>query len=607
LTSMACTREFAAAQSAALPALAELVGTEAALRESEALNRSIVEASSDGIKLIDLDGSVAFINPSGCKALGISAPCDVVGRKWVDTWPLTTKRMALCALQQAMSGQVAQFTAERVAMDGSAKWWDIVLSPVLGANGKPVRLVCISRDVTQQRRTDQQVRWNATHDPLTGLPNRRLFNARLGEAVLAAEASGGRVGLLHLDVDHFKNINDALGHDAGDALLTIFAERLTRVVRSGDTIARLGGDEFALVLPGLQADQEISEIVQSILLRMREPFVYADRVLDCRASIGASIYPAHGRSPDELLKNADIALYSAKAAGRGGLMVFQPEMRAEVQRRSAMIARARDAVQDGRIVPYYQPKIDFRSGCVAGFEALLRWRDPNGRLRKPAALAAAFEDFEVALSISQRMLTQAVDDAARWLDQGLAFGHVAINAAAAEFRQDNFAERVLESLSAARLPTRRFQVEVTETVFLGRGSEHVERALHLLSREGVTIALDDFGTGYASLRHLKQFPVDVIKIDQSFVRDLHNGPGDAAIIDAVLKLGKSLGISTVAEGIETKEQAAHLAEAGCNYAQGFLYSKAVAAERVPALVREFAVRARPVIGLKDDDLAMRYS
>jgi diguanylate cyclase (GGDEF)-like protein/PAS domain S-box-containing protein len=560
---------------------------EDALRRSEALNRSIVEASIDCIKLIDLEGKIVFVNDAAVRSLELADRRTLVGRAWLDLWPRSARKEAAEAFKKARKGGVAAFRAEREAASGGSKWWDVVLSPVIGPDGTATSLVTISRDITEQRLQDERVHWSATHDPLTALPNRTLFNSRLSEAILQAEIEGGKVGLLHLDVDHFKQINDAMGHDAGDVLLKTFADRLRKVVRAGDTVARLGGDEFAVVLPRLSSGQDISLIVESILVRMKEPFVYSDRVLDCRASIGASLFPVHGNSPEELLKNADTALYAAKAGGRGGLMVFRPEMRAEMQRRSSMVSLARDALEDNRILPYYQPKVDLRSGCISGFEALLRWRDPNGRLRSPGQISAAFEDLDVATAISEQILKRAVRDASRWLKAGVKFGHVAINAAAAEFRHDNFAQRVLEELEKAGLPTCRLQVEVTETVFVGRGAEHVERALQLLSREGVTIALDDFGTGYASLRHLKQFPVDVIKIDQSFVRDVHNGPGDAAIIDAVLSLGQSLGISTVAEGIETHAQAEHLRRSGCDYGQGYLYSRAIPAERVPGLVRQF--------------------
>jgi EAL domain-containing protein (putative c-di-GMP-specific phosphodiesterase class I) len=317
---------------------------------------------------------------------------------------------------------------------------------------------------------------------------------------------------------------------------------------------------------------------------MRAPFVHAGRMLDCRASLGASMYPAHGNASREVLKNADVALYAAKAAGRATLMMYNAELRNDMQRRMAMVQLARNAIVDDRIIPYYQPKLDLQSGTVDGFEALLRWRTPRGRIGQPATLEAAFEDLEVAAALSDRMIDRVIADMRGWLDRGIAFKHVAVNASAAEFRRDNFAERVLDQLARADIPTRCFQIEVTETVFLGRGAEYVHRALALLNAQGVKIALDDFGTGYASLRHLKKFPVDIIKIDRSFVRDMEVDPGDEAIVRAVINLGKSLGIHVVAEGIEGEAQVQRLMRLNCDFGQGFLFSKAVPANRVPALV-----------------------
>jgi len=248
---------------------------------------------------------------------------------------------------------------------------------------------------------------------------------------------------------------------------------------------------------------------------------------------------------------------------------------------------ARDAINDDRIIPFYQPKLDIQTRQLVGFEALLRWRMSNGRIGHPASIEAAFEDSSVAAAISDRMIERVIADMRGWLDKGIEFNHVAVNSSAAEFRRDNFAERVLEQLRAAKIPTRCFQLEVTETVFLGRGAEYVHRALALLSSQGVKIALDDFGTGYASLRHLKQFPVDIIKIDQSFVRDMEADPGDEAIVRAVINLGRSLGIKVVAEGIEREEQAQRLIELECDFGQGFLFSKAVPASRIPSLVERW--------------------
>ena len=292
----------------------------------------------------------------------------------------------------------------------------------------------------------------------------------------------------------------------------------------------------------------------------------------------------NGDCRTDLMKNADIALYAAKAAGRGKLRIFQSDMRHEMQRRASMLGLARTALRQKRILPYYQPKIELLSGRIAGFEALLRWRHPRKGIQTPDTVAAAFEDLTLAAELSDRMVEGVIADLRRWRDEGVRFGHVAINAAAAEFRRGNFAEQLLERLHKASVPPRCLQVEVTETVFLGRGAEYVERALKTLSTEGIQIALDDFGTGFASLSHLKQFPVDIIKIDRSFVRDLQQDPEDAAIVNAVINLGRNLGIRIVAEGIETEAQEEFLVALGCDYGQGFLYGKPTAAKRVPGLL-----------------------
>ena len=450
------------------------------------------------------------------------------------------------------------------------------------------RIIMTVRDVTEEKTAEQRIRWSASHDGLTRLANRACFQEKLEQAVAAARREDLAVGVLVLDLDHFKQVNDALGHDVGDALLRMIADRLREVAGTSDTVARLGGDEFAIVVPALHSELDLIQLSRAIQDRMREPFLHEGRILDCRVSSGAAIFPVYCGNTEELLKNADMALYAAKAAGRATVTMFEPQMRDDILRRTAMVQQARAAIRDDRVLPYYQPKLDLVSGSVEGFEALLRWRMPNGRIGLPAALEAAFEDLEVAAAISDRMIERVIADMRRWLDRGTPFRHVAVNASAAEFRRDNFAERVLEELRRAGIPTRCFQLEVTETVFLGRGAEYVHRALALLNAQGVKIALDDFGTGYASLRHLKQFPVDIIKIDRSFVRDMETDPGDEAIVRAVINLGKSLRIGVVAEGIEAQSHAARLLELGCDFGQGFLYSPAVGASRVPTLIRRLS-------------------
>ncbi len=475
----------------------------------------------------------------------------------------------------------------RRASDRAERWVTMNGWRTHKADSQLRRIILTARDATEEKTAEERVRWTASHDGLTGLANRSLFQEKLDLSIHSATAEGGAVGLLLLDLDHFKQINDTLGHDAGDALLKLFAERLRGVVRAGDTVARLGGDEFAVVLPDVPGELTLIQLSRSINECLREPFVHAGRILDCRVSIGASMFPMHGRTSEALLKNADIALYAAKAAGRGTVTLFEPHMRDDVQRRASMVQTARDALRDDRVIPYYQPKLDLARRAIVGFEALLRWRTDSGRIGEPAQIEAAFEDAEVAAAISDRMIDRVIADMRGWLDRGIEFQHVAVNASAAEFRRDNFAERVLDQLRLARIPTSCFQLEVTETVFLGRGAEYVHRALALLNARGVRIALDDFGTGYASLRHLKQFPVDIIKVDRSFVRDMDVDPGDEAIIRAVVNLGRSLGIRVVAEGIETEAQAEQLIGLECDFGQGFLFSKAVAASRVPGLVARY--------------------
>jgi diguanylate cyclase (GGDEF)-like protein/PAS domain S-box-containing protein len=565
----------------------ETTAARAALRESEAINRSIVEASSDCVMLLDLEGILTFLNGPGACALEIDDPTIYLGRPWASLWPSAARPLVQTAITAARDGGVGRFSGACPTARGNPRWWDVVVSPVFGDAGNTIKLVAMARDITEQREAEERLFRAATRDALTGLPNRSHFQQVLSEAVTRARSECSKLGLLLLDLDGFKEVNDTLGHDAGDALLQTFAKRLVGCSRHSKTVARLGGDEFAVLFEEVTDTEELRDRANEIVECLGEPFIHAGQILECHATIGAALFPYHGSSPDELLKNADIALYVAKASDRGGVATFTGSHRAAMQQNLSMVSLARAAVREDRIVPFYQPKIAVDEGSIHGFEALLRWRHPRSGIQLPAAISSAFDDFELAREISDKMIGQAVNDMREWLDRGISFGHVAVNAGAAEFRRNNFAETILERLEKAGIPPNCFQLEVTETVFLGRGSEYVDRALKLLDAAGVTIALDDFGTGFASLRHLKQFPVHVIKIDQSFVRDLDVDPDDAAIIAAVINLGQSLKIDVVAEGVETMQQEAKLQDLGCRFMQGFLYSEAIPASDVPALLRSW--------------------
>lgn len=507
-----------------------------------------------------------------------------------DAWSLTTHPedigMAAAAMTHSMTTGTPLDIRVRVRVVQSGyRWFRATAYPRRDEKGNVIRWYGYTEDIHEHVLVEQKIRWTAEHDALTGLPNRMLFNKRLEGAIEQALQKISRVGLLLLDVDQFKEVNDLLGHDAGDALLRYFSQKLVVALPSSATIARIGGDEFAVLLPEITTQQELVSHCTAIFDALKEPFRFAGRNVDCRTSIGAALYPDHGQRSSELMKHADLALYSAKSSGRGRMMLFEASMHDEMRRRVAMVNRGRAAVEEGSIVPYYQPKVSMSTGKIVGFEALLRLREKRGRVFTPATISAAFEELDVAEAIGEVMLEKVVADMVAWRKEGLAFGHVAINAAPAEFRRSVLADRVIEKLEQAGIPARELQLEVTEGVFLGRGAENAESTIRQLHDYGVNIALDDFGTGFASLSHLRQFPVDTLKIDRSFVSDVAHLSDDAAIVAAIVSLGRNLGIKVVAEGVETPEQAMTLRAQGCEYGQGYLFCRPTPSEEIPALLR----------------------
>ncbi|MEV4935835.1 sensor domain-containing protein [Sphingobium sp. LSP13-1-1.1] len=456
---------------------------------------------------------------------------------------------------------------------GALRWIKSVGWSSFSDCGKPLRVIVTFQDVTEERNSEERIRWAATHDPMTHMPNRALWQATLEEMTEQARRTGESFGLILVDIDDLKRTNDTLGHDAGDALLCGFAQRFAACAPADAMIGRLGGDEFGMIAPSLASSAALSDWSVELLGGVRAPYVHNGRSLDYGISMGGAVFGEHGDDATELLKAADLALYASKSSGRGRLTLFQSQLRADAQHRSSMIHMARQALVDDLVVPYYQPKVDMRTGRVLGYEALLRWRHPRTGVHAPDTIAAAFDNTELAVELTEKMLAKVVRDVDRWRRAGQDPGRVAINASAADFMQHDFADYVLAHLARCAIPPQRFEIEVTETVFLGRGAEQVERALHRLSLAGVRIALDDFGTGYASLSHLKQYPVDVLKIDRSFISNIEQDPGDAVIVDAIVKLGSSLGMEVVAEGVETVGQVEMLIARGCTIGQGYLMGR----------------------------------
>jgi diguanylate cyclase (GGDEF)-like protein/PAS domain S-box-containing protein len=472
--------------------------------------------------------------------------------------------------------------------DGKTMW--------LGSRAEqagPDRIVGVTFDITDRKMAEAELWRLANHDGLTGIPNRVMFQERLEQALAEAKRQGTSVGLLVIDLDEFKDINDSFGHDAGDALLKETAVRLSAMVRKADTVARLGGDEFVVLLSGSFDLEHAAARAKSIARTLSQPVFYAGQVIASRASIGVSAFHDHHAGPADLMKDADIALYQAKAEGRNRVVTYSPEMRAATDQRIALRREMREAISLDQIRPFYQPKVCLSTGEVMGLEALARWEHPTKGVLTPSTFGPIFDDPELATMVGKRLIGKVASDMRRWLDNGLSFGHVAINLSHVEFMHPDLAENILSILDREKVSPQQLEIEITERVLLDAQSDAVSSALEKLRARGVEIALDDFGTGFASLTHLKQFAVDHIKIDRSFVQGIEDDPDDEAIVTAVIGLGRSLNLRVTAEGVETAGQAQRLREMGCGAAQGYLYAKPINGSEVPEILSHWSPEQTP--------------
>ena len=473
--------------------------------------------------------------------------------------------------------------------DGRELWMESSVMLIEG-DGGPARLVGVTSDITLRKAAEERLRFAAGHDALTGLLNRTALQADLERAVAAAQTWGRRVALLLVDLDNFKTVNDTLGHDAGDVLLRIVAQRLRSAAGPGDCVARLGGDEFAMLIESAESLEAVERLAMAVLDDLRQGFSYRGKLREASASLGIACFPDHGTAPVDILKNADLALYAAKTMGRARVSTFAPAMRRAVEERAALLAEVKRALPAQEFTPYYQPKIDLASGALLGFEALARWSHPVRGLLGPEVFGDAFADGELAVAVSEAMLLRLMADMRTWRKHDLAFGRIAVNLSTYDFMGSDFAERVLAHLAQAEIPPSCLEIEVTETVVLDRRARDIAVTLKRLHEHGIKIALDDFGTGYASLTHLKHMTVDELKIDRSFVHKVETDPADAAIVGAVIGLAAGLNLTVVAEGIETAGQAAKLRAMGCQSGQGYHFAKPMPASRVPWFVERNAER-----------------
>ena len=557
--------------------------SEIALRESERLYRTILETSTDCIILFNARGQFEFINSSGQIALELPPIKELRGRHWTEFWNGKVGVAIGDAIGRAIEGESVRLYGPGPTAKGTQRWWDAVTLPVFDECGLMKGVLSVSRDVTVERERSEQLKWASEHDALTELPNRRAFQSRLQAATLRAMEAGEKIGLLLIDLDHFKHVNDSLGHSAGDDLLRAVAKRLRKGVRQSDFVARIGGDEFAIILEDSASEDVLLNVGKQLLSKMQAPMRAGGRAVSAGASIGGALFPDNASSADDLFKSADTALYALKHDGRGGTRLFDSYMLDEAERSASQLRLARGAVNDRTVVPVYQPKFDIDDGSLIGFEALLRWRDPRLGLQLPGTLEEAFGDYELAAKIGELMQRKVASDVRAWVDSGFEFGRVAINAAPAEFLRDDYAEHFLSVLAGYDLSPSRFEIEVTEHAFVGRANEYVARALSVLKTADVSVSLDDFGTGSSSLSHLRDFRVDTVKIDRTFIQQMTEDDEIAAIVTAVVRLARSLSIDVIAEGVEKPAQVDLLRAMGCHIAQGHFYSAALEADAAVAL------------------------
>jgi len=433
---------------------------------------------------------------------------------------------------------------------------------------KPAVLLALM-DITERKRAESRLAFMAQHDGLTGLPNRILLRQRLDELLVSTRRNGDKVAVLFIDLDNFKAINDTLGHAIGDKLLKGVTKRLKSSLREEDSVARLGSDEFAVVQAGINRPEDVAFLARRLIDAVSEPYLFDGHTIVSGASIGIAIAPGDGDDAEKLLKNADMALSRAKSEGNGTFSFFESEMDARAQTRRRIEIDLRDAIENSVLQPHYQPLVDLKSGRITGFEALVRWPHPERGMIPPGDFIPVAEETGLINAVGGLMLRRACMDAAKWPDDV----RVAVNLSPLQFRVGNLLSVVMDVLKHSALSPRRLELEITETLLLDK-SDQVLATLHALRALGVRISMDDFGTGYSSLSYLRSFPFDKIKIDQSFVRDLDSNHDGQAIVRSIISLGKGLGVTITAEGVETEAELSCLRAEGCHEGQGFLFSRA---------------------------------
>jgi diguanylate cyclase (GGDEF)-like protein/PAS domain S-box-containing protein len=549
---------------------------QAALR----LRDRAIESSVNGVFISDYqrrDGPIVYVNPAFERITGYSAD-EAIGRSPLFLAGTDVNQPELEALQAAVKdGRQYHAVLRTYRKDGSQNWTEAHVAPVRNELNAVTHYVAILDDITDTRRYQDELGRQANYDTLTGLPNRNLLTDRVDHAISRAERTRNTIAICVIGLDQFGRVNESLGHAAGSELLQAAAARLQARLRAVDTVARLTGDEFAVVLVDETTEAGIAHQVQRMLEGFAEAFAVREREVFITASVGVVLFPSDGANTEALLKRAEIAMHRAKEHGGGAFQMFTPEMDARVAERMALESHLRRALERDELLLHYQPQVDLESNLICGAEALARWRHPELGMVSPARFIPLAEETGLIVPIGDWVLRTACVQASAWKRMGLGPVRISVNISARQFRQPDLPGTVEAALRDTGLNAGDLELELTESIIM-QDIDHVIGVMRELKSMGVMLAIDDFGTGYSSLSYLKRFPVDRLKIDQSFVRDIMTDRDAQGIVQAVISLGQTLDMRIIAEGVETAEQRDILAERGCHEIQGYFVSKPIPAE-----------------------------
>jgi diguanylate cyclase (GGDEF)-like protein/PAS domain S-box-containing protein len=554
---------------------------EVALQDSEKRMRSVLDNVSDGLVTMDQSGLIETANPAVVKLFGYSEQ-ELIGQP-SDIVIATTHRSAFDNyLQRRLKLDIPVSGAHETMgkrKNGSLFPLEFVVSSM--QIGSRHLFIATLRDISERKAHTDALEYQALHDALTGLPNRSLFGDRLRQALLAARRNQKMFGVLLLDLDRFKDVNDALGHDRGDSLLQEVTARLRGVLRATDTIARLGGDEFAVLTTDAKHPDDVVASAKKILASLEGPFSIADQMVETSASIGIAMYPVHGDDPSTLLRRADVAMYVAKRSG-GGHAVYAPEQEAQTLRRSGLAGELRRSIPQGELVLHYQPQVTLKNGSVQSLEALVRWNHPREGLMAPDRFIPMAEETGIIHPLTAWVIDAALGQLCKWLADGIDVS-VSINVSPRNIEDHSLEEMIARALANFKVDPSRLTLEITEGVAMAAAAA---KALHRLHEIGVRLSLDDFGTGYSSLLYLMRLPLNEIKIDRSFISALATDADSGAIVRSAVGLGHNLGLRVVAEGLQDRVAEAVLVESGCDAAQGFLVGRPAAEADITALLQQ---------------------